>query len=455
MRSMRSQRTTIALKYAVLLAVVGQSILAPSWASRASASEARRSPIVVAVQRVRPSVVNIRGQKTVGGEGSPGHPDPARRVNGMGTGVVVDSRGYIVTCYHVVEGVSKIQVTLADGSGYVGRLVSRDAATDLAVIKIDGAQRNLPVIPLGKSSDLMIGETVLAVGNAYGYEHTVTNGIVSALHRSVQVSDTQSYVDLIQTNADINPGNSGGPLVNVDGEMIGINVAVRVGAQGIGFAVPVDRVMQVAADLLSVKRIDRNWHGVTAASSSDDGLTVERVDEGSPAAEAGLKPGDTVISVGQNNVRRPLDFERAMLGKPAGTEVELAVLREKKEVKLSFVLTSLAKQPITSSDRAWSMLGLRVEPMSADEFRQYRSRYRGGLLVTSVREDGPAAQQGIHRGDVLLGVHEWETISMDNLSYVLSREDLTELDPLKFLILRDGRALYGYFALGPEQTTRK
>jgi serine protease Do len=237
--------------------------------------------------------------------------------------------------------------------------------------------------------------------------------------------------------------------------MIGINVAVRVGAQGIGFAVPVDRVMQVSAELLSVKRIDRNWHGVASGSDGEEGLTVERVEEGSPAAAAGLKPGDVVLSVGPTAVRRQLDFERAILGKPAGTELELAVLREKKEVKLSFVLTSLAKLPITPSDRAWSVLGLRVETISAEEFRQYRSRYRGGLMITAVREDGPAAQQGIHRGDVLLGVHEWETISLDNLSYVLSREDLSQMDPLKFLILRDGRALYGYFALAPDQQTAR
>jgi len=236
--------------------------------------------------------------------------------------------------------------------------------------------------------------------------------------------------------------------------MIGINVAVRVGAQGIGFAVPVDKVMQVAADLLSARRIDRTWHGVVTASS-EDGLKVDRVEEGSPAAEAGIKPGDLVLAVGANDVRRQLDIERAVLGKEAGSEVELALRRDKSDMKVRFVLTSLAKQPITSPDKAWSLLGLRVESISTEEFRTYRSRYRGGLLITAVREDSPAAQQGIRRGDVLLGIHEWETISLDNLSYVLSRQDLEQLDPLKFLILRDGRALYGYFAQAPEQTVRK
>ena len=141
-------------------------------------------------------------------------------------------------------------VTLADGQRHMAKLVARDIETDLAIIKID-PQEPLPVIPIGTSSDLMPGETVIAVGNAYGYEHTVTRGIISALHRAVQVSDAQFYDDLIQTDASINPGNSGGPLLNIDGDMIGINVAVRAGAQGIGFAIPVDKVAAVAAGLLA------------------------------------------------------------------------------------------------------------------------------------------------------------------------------------------------------------
>ena len=195
-------------------------------------SELRQTPIVRAVQRARPSVVNIRGEKTVGPTTvSPGRVDASRRVNGMGTGVVIDHRGYIVTNYHVVDGVREIQVTTADGQRYTAKLIDRDPETDLAIIKID-TDEPVPVIQIGSSSDLMAGEPVVAVGNAYGYEHTVTRGIISALHRSVQVSDAQYYEDLIQTDASINPGNSGGPLLNIDGEMIGINVAVRAGARG-------------------------------------------------------------------------------------------------------------------------------------------------------------------------------------------------------------------------------
>ncbi len=190
------------------------------------------------------AVVNIRGEKTVAAPTAvqPASADASRRVNGMGTGVVIDPRGYIITNYHVVDGVREIQVTLADGQR-ARRQARRPRPGDRPGHHQDRRRaRPLPVIPIGTSSDLMPGETVIAVGNAYGYEHTVTRGIVSALHRAVQVSDAQFYDDLIQTDASINPGNSGGPLLNIDGEMIGINVAVRAGAQGIGFAIPVDKV---------------------------------------------------------------------------------------------------------------------------------------------------------------------------------------------------------------------
>ena len=199
--------------------------------SAAAASELRETPVVKAVQRARAAIVNIRGEKTVAawpGQAVAG--DAGRRVNGMGTGVLIDSRGYILTDYHVVDGVREIHVTRADGQRHVATLLARDKEADLAILKID-CPTPLPVIPIGTSSDLMPGETVIAVGNAYGYEHTVTRGIISALHRSVQVSDAQYYDDLIQTDASINPGNSGGPLLNIDGEMIGINVAVRAGAK--------------------------------------------------------------------------------------------------------------------------------------------------------------------------------------------------------------------------------
>jgi serine protease Do len=418
----------------------------------ASASELRRDSVVKAIQRTQPAVVNIHGEKDLRpNETRYGPLDGQRRVNGMGTGVVVDERGYILTNFHVVDGVEEIQVSLAGHEPFVARLVASDPATDLAIIKIDSRQE-LPVIVVGTSSDLMLGEPVIAIGNAYGYENTVTRGIISALHRTVQVTDAQTYEDLIQTDASINPGNSGGPLINIDGEMIGINVAVRAGAMGIGFAIPVDKAMAVAAELLTARRIDETWHGAEpAALPADDapeaGYVVEGVEEDSPAAEIGLEEGDRITRAGGREVTRALDFERALLGRRAGDKVPLSVVRGSDKLSLELVLQRLPKVTEISDDPAWDILGMRLEPIASKEFQQYRSRYRGGLAVKDVRRDGPASAQGIRKGDVLVGMHIWETITLENVEYILNRSDFDSLAPLKFYILRGNETLFGHMSV--------
>jgi serine protease Do len=413
----------------------------------ASASELRNTPIVKAYQQARPSVVNIRGEKTVVGDASLGQLEVGHRVNGMGTGVVVDPRGYIVTNYHVVDGVRQIQVTTADSRQFTARLVNRDPETDLAIIKIDAAEP-MTVIDIGSSSDLMPGEPVVAIGNAYGYEHTITRGIVSALHRDVQVSEAQFYEDLIQTDASINPGNSGGPLMNIDGQMIGINVAVRAGAQGIGFAIPVDKAMEVAARLLANSAAAVAWHGAETTTNFTDGtaeLVVTGVAAGSPAAEAGVEQGDVIQAVDGTPVARTLDFQRELLDRKPGDQAKLSILRDK---KLLTADVALGKPPVVArgpSTRAWDVLGLELKPIPADSFRrQHTTRYRGGLDVVAVRPGSPADDQGIRRGDVLVGMHIWETVSLENVNYIMNRSDFASLDPVKFFILRGSETLYGY-----------
>jgi serine protease Do len=360
--------------------------------------EMRRTAIVQAIEATRESVVNIHGQKLVVGTDDDASAD-LRRVNGMGTGVIIDGRGYVVTNYHVVEGVRRIEVTLASGKTVAGRLVSHDPRTDLAVLKID-VEEPLQVIRVGTSSDLMIGETVLALGNAFGYEHTVTRGIISALHRNVEVSRTQRYDDLIQTDASINPGNSGGPLLNIAGEMIGVNVAVRAGAQGIGFAIPIDRALAVVTELMSVERVAKTWHGIVARRHDGDaGVVVEVVHSESPAACCGVR------------------------------ELPLAAARPQK---------------LSLEERAWQQLGLRVLTVPAVKVQKLQARYRGGLLVSEVRSDGPAAAQGIREGDILVGLHVWETIAPDNISYVLDKVDEENLGPIKFYVLRGRDTLFGH-----------
>ena len=430
------------------------------WPANASSSELRKTPIVKAVEAAGPSVVNIRGEKTVGGTvgSQPGRADGGRRVNGMGTGVVIDPRGYIITNHHVVEGVRQIQITMADGRQYTAQLIARDSETDLAIIKIDAPER-LPVINIGRSNDLMPGETVVAVGNAYGYQDTITRGIISALHRAVQVSDAQYYEDLIQTDASINPGNSGGPLLNIDGEMIGINVAVRAGAQGIGFAIPVDKAMAVLGKLLADYGNLQAYHGIhleTDLAETLGGAVVQSIDDGSPAASLELEPGDVITAVGDMPVGRSSDFHRAMLERHEGDQLELSVRRGDEFLALELELAQASTKQHGRDDETWNILGMELEPILGDDFgRRFRSSlYDGGLTVRSLRADGPASSQGVRVGDVLVGVHIWQTVSLENVSYIMHRPNFASFAPLRFLIIRDGKTYEGHMPL-PVRTAQR
>jgi serine protease Do len=417
------------------------AIVAAAAGRPATASEARRSAIVRAIESQRDAVVNIHGQKLVGGAGEEN--GELKRVNGMGTGVVIDARGYVVTNFHVVEGVRRIEVTLSSGKTMAATLVSHDPRTDLAVIKL-AADGPLPVVTIGTSSDLMIGEDVLALGNAYGYEHTVTRGIISALHRSVEVSRTQRYDDLIQTDASINPGNSGGPLLNADGQVIGINVAVRAGAQGIGFAIPIDDVLEVVTKLMSVERVDRTWHGIVARPDGRRGAVVEVVHRESPAATVGMKAGDLITRVADTPVVRQLDIERALLGRKAGESVSVTVLRAGAEERIELPLAAMKRDAGSVEDRCWREFGLRLQPLAAGKVQKMQSRYRGGMLVTEIRPGGPATEQGIREGDILVGLHVWETITADNVGYILDKAEEEHLNPIKFYVLRGRETLFGH-----------
>ncbi len=429
------------------LAVGGQL----SWAD--GQLSPRHTPVVRAVQQARPSVVNIQGRKTVRSDTPDPHGvDPFRQVNGMGTGIIIDDRGYILTNYHVVENVDRIQVTLADRREFVAEFIAHDPATDLAIIKIEDS-RPLTVIRVGISSDLMPGEPVIAVGNAFGYEHTVTCGIISALHREVQVSATQEYHDLIQTDASINPGNSGGPLLNIEGDMIGINVAVRVGAQGIGFAIPVDEALEIASELLNAERIERFRHGLigqTRERGEGREFVVTGVQPESSASRSGLRVGDVVQAVDDHPIRRRLDFERALLGRSTSSPFPLTIARDGQVRQVELELSQSAEVD-GFEQLTWTVVGLRLRAMGDAEFRQLRSRYRGGMRITAVRSDSVAWRQGIRSGDILVGMHVWETLSPENVRYILNHAELESFQPLKFFILRGEETLYGHLPLDAGQ----
>jgi serine protease Do len=422
-------------------------VTASIFVASAAGSSLRRTPIVEAFDQARPSVVNIHGRKTVRGEHDEvTTPNGLRQVNGMGTGVVIDERGYIVTNFHVVEGVGRIQVTTADGETLVAHLIAHDPKTDLAVIKVD-TQRRLPVITIGTSSDLMTGETVIAIGNAYGYEHTVTKGIISALHRPVQVSEQQRYDDLIQTDASINPGNSGGPLLNIDGEMVGLNVAVRVGAQGIGFAVPIDQALEIVANLIDVEVKQALAHGVRGKSVGGgprSKFVVTSISSQSPADLGGLAPGDVITSVDGKRIQRSLDFQCAMLDHQPGEKLLVQILRDGEQRQVRLALDEPQGTLPRANDRTWDTLGLRLAPISDRSFRKLNSRYRGGLRVLAVRPQSPASSQGIRYGDILVGMLKWETVTLDNVAYILDSDEFRETPTVKFYILRGNETLFGH-----------
>ena len=434
---------------------------AASATAPASATD-RLTPIVRAVRDTSPAVVNIQGQKSIS-QSADGKPTSTRQVNGMGTGIVIDPRGYILTNHHVVDGVRRINVTLRGGQSYIAQVIARDKKTDLAVIRIR-TPKPLPVVRIGTSEDLMPGETVIAVGNAFGYENTVTTGIISALHRNVQVNDTQQYLDLIQTDASINPGNSGGPLLNIDGEMIGVNVAVRAGAQGIGFAIPVDKALVIATRMMSIEKLDNHWHGLEAFSL--DGphgpVTIARVDRQSPAQSSGLQRGDKIEQIGTTTIQRSLDIERALLGRRTGERVSVQITRDGQPMTLDLSVanrnTRGRTRPQASSQATlagdslqkatWESLGLKLKQEPSSSLQGLGVPYQGGMRVVSVRADSSAEEQGVQQGDILVKIHRWTTASSRDLRFIVDHADkLAQSQSVKFYIVRGEETFFGHMSV--------
>jgi serine protease Do len=437
---------------------LGFATIIPGLAARAAlpvaAGNPRRTALVEVIDKVKDCVVNIHSERTV----TPAQPDETyslqttpNRVNGMGTGIIIDPRGYIITNHHVIDDVQVIRARLSDGTTATARIVARDHENDLALLKID-VKKPLSTLTIGTASDLMIGETVFAVGNAYGYEHTVTTGIVSALKRDVTLNREVSYKSLVQTDAAINPGNSGGPLVNIYGELIGVNVAIRAGAQNIAFAIPVDTMIRAAAEMMSVNKRNGVVHGLKLADQVEPNsspavrsVAITGVEAGTTTANAGFQRGDVVLRVGDQPIRTVLDFERAMLDRPAGDKIAVVVSREGSEKQMQLVLQVVDRGPVAvNTDLIWRKLGARLQPVANDAVSRVNSQLHGGLSVMDVSPEGAARKAGIQRGDILIGLHQWETLSLENVNYVLTHPDLPTLVPLRFFIIRGGQVQRGW-----------
>jgi serine protease Do len=411
---------------------------------------ARRTPIVAAIERVKGAVVNIHSERTVAQNPADLYaaPAPPNRVNGMGTGILIDPRGYIVTNQHVVDDVSVLRIRLADGTTAHAAVVARNSEMDLALLKIE-VGRPLPVMPLGTATDLLVGESVIAIGNAYGYEHTASDGIVSALKRDVSLNKDMAYKGLIQTTAPINPGNSGGPLINVNGELVGVNVAIRAGAQNIGFAIPVDHMVRAVADMLRSRRRAGTYDGLIyrdALEVGEDGLVrkvvIDRVEAGSPAENAGMRQGDVLLQMGDVKIKSSIDVERCLLERKTGDSFAVTVRRQEQERNLELALNAAERgiRPAADNmDAVWARLGLRLVPVPADQVARVNSQLRGGLEVLAVSAQSAAARAGIQKGDILVGLHQWETVSLGNVTYVLNHPELPTFSPLLCYILRSGQ----------------
>lgn len=421
-------RIGILLAGALLVAGPPLAAVAPALAgepSDAEKLERRRTPIVQVFERNRDAVVNIsttRIQRArflqslslwdeVFGTGVPRTIE--RRVQSVGSGVIVHESGYILTNAHVVAQTSDVNVIFADQRTLPARVVAVNPEHDLAVLKVD-ADEPLHVVRLGRSDDVMIGETVVAVGNPLGYQHTITAGIVSALDRELQFSDELVYRGLIQTDAAINRGNSGGPLLNINGDLIGITTAIRGDAQNVGFAIPVNRVWELLPSMLDIERRQRVRFGLRLGGS---GAQIEEVRTDSPAARVGLRPGDRLTHFNGLPLRDTIDYYVHLLKCAPGEKVKLAYQRDGRRSEAEVELEAVP--PPDGNALAQRLLGLRTTEFRPETRRRYGLSDEIGLLVDEVLSRGPAERAGIIAGDVILRVEGMNVPSVGELGLVL------------------------------------
>ncbi|MBI2202864.1 MAG: DegQ family serine endoprotease [Candidatus Rokubacteria bacterium] len=404
-------------------------------------------------EAVKPAVINVSVEKSVGPGlleeffGRRGAPrDRTRR--GVGSGVIIDPTGIALTNAHVIEGAKEVEVVTVAGDKHKAKVVGLDKKTDLAVLRLESA-KTFPFLPLGDSDAVQVGDWVIAVGSPFGLQATVTSGIVSAKARHIGAGP---YDDFLQTDAAINPGNSGGPLVNMRGEVVGINTAIVSGGSGIGFAIPSNMAKQVSAQLIATGTVTRGWLGVSLQPLTSDlatsfgvadgkGVLVAEVQPRSPAAKAGLESGDVIIGFNGKKVESAADLARAVGFARPGEEVRLTVWRDRAEHKLT---AKLGEQP---GEAGASRLGLDVRPITPAVAQELRLGHTDGVLVTSVEPDSAGAQAGIQRGDVIRELDGTPIKSLADFERVTSR--LAADRPISARLERDGTSLY--VALPPAQ----
>jgi Do/DeqQ family serine protease len=338
-----------------------------------------------------------------------------REYTSLGSGVIIDgTKGLILTNAHVIQKTGTIKVVLEDEREFEAKIVGTDPDSDLAVLKIDSEQ-DLPAINMGSSEDLMIGETVIAIGNPFGFSHTVTTGVISALNRSIRAED-RVYHDFIQIDASINPGNSGGPLLNINGDLVGINTAIYAKAQGIGFAIPIGKARKIISDLIQYGEVIQAWIGITVQTIDDKlagylkipvkkGIIVTSVEPQSPAQNAGLQESDIILSIDRKKINSISDYLSIAKSLEAGNTLAAKVWRNGKE-KAVAIKTKVF--PIAlADDLAYRILGIKVEDLTKKRRKRYRITAREGVIISDIKKDSYLAGIGARPGDVIRQIDDY------------------------------------------------
>ncbi len=410
----------------------------------------RETPVVRVYAKTHAAVVSISGQKTVTRSIWPQFdlpdffdmhgPQVEQQVRVLGSGFVVHEDGYIVTNAHVVADVDQVKVTFSDGREFPARVISEDTSKDLALLSLKDVTA-LPYIELGRSSDLLIGETVVAIGNPYGYASTVTSGVVSAVGRDLQVSEGFWMRGLIQTDASINPGNSGGPLLNINGELIGINTAIRADAQNIGFAIPVDTLVENLSQMLMPEKLRRVRLGLTVhrmkTEGTQTGLLVDAVTKSSPAEQKGLAAGDLILQMDNQPVKNAIDFYIKMMHKEVDDPIRLTYIRpsDAKQARRAVDLKLVSRPLPDGRELARQFFQVQVDKLTADIAKRFNfaSAYPI-LIITAVDSGGVAARAGIRSGDLIVQVNN--VTVRDATEFSREMEKVSPGDRVNFVLLR-------------------
>ena len=428
--------------------------------ARASIAESRRTAITDAVALVAPAVVTVQTETVERGpvdafDAFFGGRSGTRVLPGLGSGFITRADGIVITNAHVVVGATSISVALGDGTTFPARLLGADTLNDLAVLKIEG--RQLPVVKLGNSSDLVVGEWAIAIGNPFGFvlgnsEPSVTAGVISATGRNlaVRAEGPGIYVDMIQTDASINPGNSGGPLVNAVGEVIGVNSSIYSpsgGSIGLGFAIPINRVKRVTEDLLAHGTIRRPWVGLKVETPPPgrargvQGAAVSSVVPGSPAAQAGLRPGDILVRSRDRQINNAYDWDAELLELRVGERVPVLVRRGGREVRVELVV---ADQPEASAAKVQVLRELELVTLTPQIRADRNITSRRGALIYRV-SDRVAADLGIQAGDVIVQINRTPIESADEAARAIDTYAGRGL--IRMFYERGGRAYFTDFII--------